>query len=404
LDTTYWDVRLAIKGDTMDVGNIISATDAQLINQWVLGNSTMSGFDYYAADVNGSNNVTITDAYGVFSRVAGNFTQWPNNTKDVKFFTATEYATINGSSTNYTSTIPGVTNFNYEIIAGQPSTVTFYVAVPGDANGTGYHMARMTPIDILIDPTPGVPSQIYNVIDNTVEYDFPTTSIEVNVPYLSVQAGNLVDIPVTVYTNGTELNSLQFGFDYDETVLEFKNLYSTSAAMKWLTYINPNNGEIHWGGYDATNANPLQDNTEVVRLQFLALQPQSAWTESPIWTTEKYAGNTASKDLEITPTNGILQVVKSSVGNVIDANTIEIYPNPVLDDVTITFNVENASADAHLAVYDLQGRKVVTILSGQLPAGQYTYVKNLGRLASGMYVLNLSTETNAPIVEKLIKE
>ena len=404
LDTTYWDVRLAIKGDTMDVGNIISATDAQLINQWVLGNSTMSGFDYYAADVNGSNNVTITDAYGVFSRVAGNFTQWPNNTKDVKFFTATEYATINGSSTNYTSTIPGVTNFNYEIIAGQPSTVTFYVAVPGDANGTGYHMARMTPIDILIDPTPGVPSQIYNVIDNTVEYDFPTTSIEVNVPYLSVQAGNLVDIPVTVYTNGTELNSLQFGFDYDETVLEFKNLYSTSAAMKWLTYINPNNGEIHWGGYDATNSNPLQDNTEVVRLQFLALQPQSAWTESPIWTTEKYAGNTASKDLEITPTNGILQVVKSSVGNVIDANTIEIYPNPVLDDVTITFNVENASADAHLAVYDLQGRKIVTILSGQLPAGQYTYVKNLGRLASGMYVLNLSTETNAPIVEKLIKE
>jgi hypothetical protein len=148
----------------------------------------------------------------------------------------------------------------------------------------------------------------------------------------------------------------------------------------------------------------LQDNTEVVRLQFLALQPQSAWTESPIWTTEKYAGNTASKDLEITPTNGILQVVKSSVGNVIDANSIEIYPNPVLDDVTITFNVENASTDAQLAVYDLQGRKVVTILSGQLPAGQYTYVKNLGRLASGMYTLNLSTDTNALIVEKLIKE
>lgn len=404
IDTSYWDVRLAIKGDTMDVGNIVSATDAQLINQWVLGNGTMSGFDYYTADVNGSNNVTITDAYGVFSRVAGNFTQWPNNTKDVKFFTATEFATIDGSSTNYTSTIPGVTNFTYEIIAGQPSTVTFYVAVPGDANGTGYHMARMTPIEILIDPTPGVPSQIYNVIDNTVEYDFPTTSIEVNVPYLSVQAGNLVDIPVTVYTNGVELNSLQFGFDYDETVLEFKNIYSSSPAMKWLTYVNPNNGEIHWGGYDATNANPLQDNTEVVRLQFLALQPQSAWTESPIWTTEKYAGNTASKDLEITPTNGILQVVKSSVGGVIDLNTVEIYPNPVLDDVTITFNVENASADAQLAVYDLQGRKVVTILSGQLPAGQYTYVKNLGRLAPGMYVLSLSTETNAPIVEKLVKE
>jgi len=231
LDTTYWDVRLAIQGDTMGIGNIISATDAQLINQWVLGNGTMTGFDYYTADVNGSNNVTITDAYGVFAKVSGNFTVWPNNVKNVKFFTAAQYATINGSATNYTATIPGVTNFTYEIIAGQPSTVTYYVAVPGDANGTGYHMARATPIEILIDPTPGVPNQIYNVIDNAVEYDFVTPLIEVNVPYLSVQAGNLVDIPVKVFTAGQELNALQFGLKYDPTVLEFKNVYATSAAM-----------------------------------------------------------------------------------------------------------------------------------------------------------------------------
>lgn len=405
LDTSYWDVRLAIQGDTMGVGNIISSTDAQLINQWVLGNGTMTGFDYYAADVNESNNVTITDAYGVFGRVAGNFTQWPNNTKDVKFFTATEFATIDGSSTNYTSTIPGVTNFNYEIIAGQPSTVTFYVAVPGDANGTGYHMARATPIEILIDPTPGVPNQIYNVIDNAVEYDFPTSAIEVNVPYLSVQAGNLVDIPVTVFTNGQQLNALQFGLKYDEAVLEFKNIYATSAAMKWLTYVNPNNGEVNWGGYDPTNnTNPIGDGDEVIRIQFLALAPQSAWTESPLWTTDKYAGNLIHKDLAITPANGVLQVVKSTVGDVIDLNTIELYPNPVSNEVAITFNVANGSLDATLAVYDLQGRKVVTILSGQVPAGQYTYVKNLGHLAPGMYVVNLSSDTNASIVEKLIKD
>ena len=405
LDTSYWDVRLAIQGDTMGVGNIISSTDAQLINQWVLGNGTMTGFDYYAADVNESNNVTITDAYGVFGRVAGNFTQWPNNTKDVKFFTATEFATIDGSSTNYTSTIPGVTNFNYEIIAGQPSTVTFYVAVPGDANGTGYHMARATPIEILIDPTPGVPNQIYNVIDNAVEYDFPTSAIEVNVPYLSVQAGNLVDIPVTVFTNGQQLNALQFGLKYDEAVLEFKNIYATSAAMKWLTYVNPNNGEVNWGGYDPTNnTNPIGDGAEVIRIQFLALAPQSAWTESPLWTTDKYAGNLIHKDLAITPANGVLQVVKSTIGDVIDLNTIELYPNPVSNEVAITFNVANGSLDATLAVYDLQGRKVVTILSGQVPAGQYTYVKNLGHLAPGMYVVNLSSDTNASIVEKLIKD
>lgn len=404
LDTTYWDVRLAIQGDTMGIGNAISATDAQLINQWVLGNSTMSGFDYYTADVNGSNNVTITDAYGVFAKVSGNFTVWPNNVKNVKFFTATEYATINNSATNYTSTIAGVTNFTYEIIAGQPSSVTYYVCVPGDANGTGYHMARQTPIEILIDPIPGIENQIYNVIDNTVEYDFPTATIEVNVPHLSVQAGNLVNIPVTVFTNGQELNSLQFGLKYDPTVLEFKNAYSTSNVMKWLTFINPNNDEIKWGGYDATNnLNPLQDGDEVMTLQFLALQPQNEWLESPLYTTDKFAGAINSKDLEITPTNGILQVLKSMGGKVIAPNTIEVNPNPVLNDVAITFNV-TSTTEAHLAIYDLQGRKVVTILNGQLPAGQFTYVKDLGKLAQGMYVVNLSLDNENPINTKLIKQ
>jgi len=69
IDTSYWDVRLAIQGDTMGVGNIISTTDAQQINQWLLGVGTMSGFDYYHADVNGTNSLSISDVWGVFGRI-----------------------------------------------------------------------------------------------------------------------------------------------------------------------------------------------------------------------------------------------------------------------------------------------------------------------------------------------
>ncbi len=244
LDTTYWDVRLAIQGDTMGVGNIISSTDAQQVNQWLLGNGTMTGFNYYTADVNNSGNITISDVWGIFGRVSGRFTEWPNNVEDVKFFTASEYNTINGSNTNYTQTIPGLTNFTFEIIAGQPSSVTFYVMVPGDANGTGYHMARVTPIEVLVGPIPGLESQIYNVIDTKVEYDFPTQTIEVNVPHISVDAGNLVNLPVKVFTNGTELSSLQFGLKYDSDLLEFKGIISSQNAMEWITYVNPNDGQI----------------------------------------------------------------------------------------------------------------------------------------------------------------
>ncbi len=405
IDTSYWDVRLAIQGDTMGVGNIISATDAQLINQWVLGTSAMSGFDYFTADVNGSNGITISDAYGVFGRVSGRFTSWPNSVKDIKFFTPSEYTAINGSSTNLTSTYAGVTNFYHDIIAGQPDSIVRYVMVPGDANGTGYHMARVTPIEVLIDPTPGVESQIYNVIDTRVEYDFPTSQIEVNVPRLTVQEGNIVDIPVKVFTNGVKLNSLQFGVKYDETLLQFKGVYSTSNANKWLTYVNPNDGQIDWGGYDITdNLNPLEDGSDVVTMQFVALKPQLQWDNSPLYTTNKFAGNVNHRDLEITPTNGIIQVVKIS-NNVIliDGNSMEIVPNPVTDKVTVIFNVTE-STQATLTIKDLVGRTIINIFAGQVPEGQFQYNADLGKLAPGMYLATLSLENGKFIAEKLIKQ
>ena len=405
IDTSYWDVRLAIQGDTMGVGNIISATDAQLINQWVLGTSAMSGFDYFTADVNGSNGITISDAYGVFGRVSGRFTSWPNSVKDIKFFTPAEYTAINGSSTNLTSTYAGVTNFYHDIIAGQPDSIVRYVMVPGDANGTGYHMARVTPIEVLINPTPGVESQIYNVIDTRVEYDFPTSQIEVNVPRLTVQEGNIVDIPVKVFTNGVKLNSLQFGVRYDETLLQFKGIYSTSNANKWLTYVNPNDGQIDWGGYDVTdNLNPLESGSDVITMQFIALKPQLQWDNSPLYTTNKFAGNVNHRDLEITPTNGIIQVVKIS-NNVIliDGNSMEIIPNPVTDKVTVIFNVTEPT-QATLTIKDLVGRTVMNILAGQVPEGQFQYNTDLGKLVPGMYLATLSLENGKFIAEKLIKQ
>jgi len=403
LDTTYWDVRLAIKGDTMGVGNIISSTDAQQINQWVLGNGTMSGFDYYTADVNNTGNITISDAWGVFGRVSGRFTEWPNNVEDVKFFTASEYSTINGSSTNFTQTILGSTNFNFEIIAGQPSSVTFYVMVPGDANGTGYNMARVTPIEVLVGPIPGLQSQIYNVIDTKVEYDFPTQSIEVNVPNISVEAGNLVNLPVKVFTNGIELSSLQFGLKYDSDLLEFKSVIASESAMKWISYVNPNNNQIDWGGFDVTNnEQTLKDGDEVVTLQFIAKQPQNLWEESPLYTSLKFAGTTSSNDLTITPTNGILQVLKSTMGDV-NGNSIEVFPNPTTSDITVTFKVDETT-NANLSIYDVVGRKVITILDGQLPNGQYTYNENLGQLEPGLYMVTLMLENDGVKVSKVVKQ
>ena len=137
IDTTYWAVRLEVKGDTISTGNIVSVADAQKVNQFVLGTATPAGFDFHSSDVNGDNQITISDAYVIFGRIAGRFNTWVNNVKDIKFFTATEYNTLSTATTNLTATTPGVTNFTYDIVAGQPNSVTYYVLGMGDANGTG---------------------------------------------------------------------------------------------------------------------------------------------------------------------------------------------------------------------------------------------------------------------------
>ena len=408
LDTTYWDVRLAVKGDTMGVGNVISTADAQLINQWVLGTATPAAFDFYTADVNNSKNITISDVYGVFGRIAGRFTSWPNSVKDIKFFTATEYATITGTpSTNYTSTISGTTNFYYNILPGQPDSVTYYVVVPGDANSTGYHMARITPTQVVVNGPADLDPQIYRVIDQKVEYDFPTSTIEVNVPRLKVDEGNLVNIPVKVLTGGISVNALQFGLKYDSTILSFKGAYLTEAAQKWLTYVNTNDGEISWGGYDPTsNQNAFNDGSEVVTLQFAALKPQLDWGVSPLYTSNKYAGSINTKDLNINPANGIIQVRKMSPissGIILDDNTMQVYPNPTSGPITITFRVAE-DTKATLGISDMLGVQRIKLISGPVSKGQFTYYTSLGNLSPGVYVASLVIENDKVLNQKIIKQ
>ena len=173
--------------------------------------------------------------------------------------------------------------------------------------------------------------------------------------------------------------------------------------MKWISYVNPNNNQIDWGGFDVTNnEQTLKDGDEVVTLQFIAKQPQNLWEESPLYTSLKFAGTTSSNDLTITPTNGILQVLKSNVGEVV-GNSIQVFPNPFVENVTITFEVKETT-NANLSVYDVVGRKVVTIIEGQLPDGTYNYNENLGQLEPGLYIITLNMDNEDPKFEKIVKQ
>jgi hypothetical protein len=306
IDTTAWDVRIAVKGDTMGVGAIVSTADAQRANKFVLGTLTPSGFDFYSTDVNNDDKITVSDVYGIYARVSGRFTSWANSRADILFFTESEYSSVNGSTSSKQSTTPGVTNFTFQIIAGQPDSVTYYVLGMGDVNGTGYNRARMTPIEI-VNPN----NANKRIIDVTTAYDNILETIEVNLPMLKVDDGNLVNIPVRLKTGGINVGALQLMIKYDTSLLEFKSVKNELKSSLWLSYINTSENKVEWGGYDPTNnVNLFNDGELIYTLQFSAKKPQSQWGMSPLYVTRKFAGNKDATDLNISPTDGVVQVFK----------------------------------------------------------------------------------------------
>jgi hypothetical protein len=390
LDTTYWDVRMVVKGDTMTPGNVFSTADAQKINQAILAQYSPAGFDYYTMDVNGSDgNITIADVYSVYGRLAGRFTAWPNSKKDILFFTVAEYNAINGSSTNYTGTYTGETNFIYSV-DGKDS-ITYYVAVKGDANSTGFKMARLTPIKI-VNPA----NAKKYIIDETVQYDFPAETIEINMPKVTVDEGNLVNVPVKVLTDGKNLGALQLDLRYDTAYLEFKKVENTEKIMKWTSYLNPSNGTISWGAADLTNENMLNDGEQVFTLQFIAKKPQDSWATAALWTGAKYVGDKNSKDMNITPAMGVIEVRRINKGTISlnDLNSIIVFPNPTEGDVQVQFKIkEDGYVD--MSISDEVGRRIQTLLKENMPAGKYKYLAKLDSLADGIYVLSVTTDTES---------
>ena len=388
LDTTYWDVRIVVKGDTMTPGNVFSTADAQKVNQAILGQYTPAGFDYYTMDVNGTTgDISIADVYSVYGRLAGRFSAWPNSKKDVMFFTVAEYNSINGSASNLTATYSTVNNFTYSVDGND--SITYYVAVKGDANSTGFKMARLTPIKI----TNQANAKRY-IIDETVSYDFPAETIEVNMPKVSVEEGNLVNIPVKVLTNGKNLGALQLDLKYDTAYLEFKGIENSEKMMKWTTYMNPSNGIVSWGGADLTNENMLNDGEQAFNVQFIAKKPQDSWASAALWTGAKYVGDKNSKDMNITPAMGIIEVRRVNKGTVSlnDLNSIIVFPNPTEGDIQIQFKIKEDS-NVDMAISDEVGRRIQTILKQRMPAGKYKYSANLDRLSNGLYILSVTTET-----------
>jgi len=136
LDQNYWQIRVKVApGITAPAA--IAAADADMIAQLATGLQTPTGTQFYTANPNQANGITISDSYTVFSRLAQGLITYPN-TPDILFFTEAQYNTIAAASTDQSATIPGVSTFLSANI-NNTTAANYYLLVLGDANGTGHN-------------------------------------------------------------------------------------------------------------------------------------------------------------------------------------------------------------------------------------------------------------------------
>ena len=134
IDQDYWQVRLKIASG-LDASTALSAADANMMAQLAAGVQTTSGIQFYTGNPNQANGITVSDSYLLFARLAQGLSAYTNN-PDVLFFTEAQYNTINASSSDQSSSIPGLTEFLSPQINGTTAG-NYYLLVLGDANGTG---------------------------------------------------------------------------------------------------------------------------------------------------------------------------------------------------------------------------------------------------------------------------
>lgn len=134
LDQAYWQIRIKIASG-LDASSALSTADANMIAQIAAGVQNAAGVQWYTANVNQAQGITVSDSYLVFARLAQGNTSYPSN-PDVLFFTEAQYNTITNSNVDPSVSIPG----QVEFLSPQINNTTagnFYLLILGDANGTG---------------------------------------------------------------------------------------------------------------------------------------------------------------------------------------------------------------------------------------------------------------------------
>ena len=95
-------------------------------------------------------------------------------------------------------------------------------------------------------------------------------------------------------------------------------------------------------------------------------------------------------DIQIIATSGTNASIEEATAENLD---LAVYPNPVTENSVVAFNLPQSVDKATVGVYDIAGRFIANVYTGELPAGEQTFTISRERLsAAGVYFVKVDLD------------
>ena len=395
LDTTKHFLRLVGQTDTMTDGGALSITDAYKLANHASQQDTLKAIQWLQGDINESGDVTISDAFAVFNRLALSQTNWNNlftGVYNTTLLTPDAYLTALQSQSAPPWTV-APRQYSIDTIQNGNDSAIAFLYVVGDATNTGYNNPAVL-VAKMANPTAGTDY----ILDPAVYMTPNPDTVQFQIPKLTMTEDFTMQVPITMYTFGNKIGALQMGIEFDTTIFEFTGIETGEAISKWNSLLTINDGEVFWAGHeDALNPSLVEDLTQQFVFNF-DVKVVSGWQTSPLKIVHKAAGNEHAEDLNIKPSPNDGSVVNRIS---IDPELLslmegfKVYPNPTSDLIgnwiVFEYHTELESGMINAYIMDNFGREVMTWEDKIYQRGFQLQGFTLESLPNGIYYVNLVT-------------
>jgi len=395
LDTAFWNLRITAQSDTMSDGFALSVTDAYKLANQSSQQDTLSGIEWYAGDINESNDVTISDAFAMFNRLALQSTTWTSlfsGVNNVAILWPDEYTSALAATASPTWTnTPRV--YSIDTIVNSMDSLKPYIYVVGDATTTGYNNPGVL-VAKMADPGIGTDY----ILDPAVYLSSKPDTVEFRIPRLTMTADNKMSVPVTLYTFGNQLGAVQMGIEFDTTIFRFESIEMGEATSKWTSVLSVEKGKVFWAGHeDKMNPAVITDMTTQFTFNFEVIDPLG-WNTSPLRIVDKMAGDMYANDVSISPSPNDGSVVnRTSIDPELNEmmNGFKVYPNPTTAYIghwiVFEYHTYLEEGDINAIVYDINGREAMRWSDKIYQSGFQFQGFTMENLPNGMYLVRLVT-------------